>query len=156
MSTAPTIRTCLWFDNDAEAAASFYCGLFPQSQIDHIYPQRGDPEGRALVVQLSLMGQKYSLLNGGPHYKLTPAASIEVHLETQAEVDRLWEALLDGGAAMQCGWLTDRWGVSWQIIPRALMRLLQTEDAGQAQRVMEAMMGMIKLDGPALEAAAKG
>lgn len=156
MSTAPAIRTCLWFDHDAETAARFYCSLLPDSQIDYIYPQRGDPQGRALVVQLSLLGQKYSLLNGGSHYKLTPAASIEVHLDSQPEVDRLWDALLDGGEAMQCGWLTDRWGVSWQIIPRALMRLLQTEDAGQAQRVMAAMLSMIKLDGPALEAAAKG
>jgi predicted 3-demethylubiquinone-9 3-methyltransferase (glyoxalase superfamily) len=156
MSTAPTIRTCLWFDNDAEAAARAYCSLIPGSQIENTYPKRGDPEGCALMVQINLLGQKYSLLNGGPHYKLTPSASIEVHLETQSEVDRLWEALLDGGEAMQCGWLTDRWGVSWQIIPRALMRLMLTDDAAQAQRVMEAMMAMIKLDGPALEAAARG
>jgi predicted 3-demethylubiquinone-9 3-methyltransferase (glyoxalase superfamily) len=156
MSTAPTIRTCLWFDSDAETAARTYMSLLPDSHLEHIYPQRGDPQGRALVVQISLMGQKYSLLNGGPHYKLSPSASIEVHLDTQPEVDRLWDALLDGGVAMQCGWLTDRWGVSWQIIPRALMRLLQTDDEGQAQRVMAAMMSMVKLDGPTLEAAAKG
>jgi predicted 3-demethylubiquinone-9 3-methyltransferase (glyoxalase superfamily) len=102
------------------------------------------------------MGQKYSLLNGGPHYRLTPAASIEVHLESQAEVDRLWNALLDGGSPSRCGWLTDRWGVSWQIIPRTLMRLMQTEDSARARRVTQAMMAMVKLDGPALEAAAEG
>lgn len=156
MSTAPSVRTCLWFDSAAEAAARTYVALLPGSRIDHIYPQRGDPEGRAFMVQLDLMGQKYSLLNGGPHYKLTPAASVEVHLDTQAEVDRLWDALLEGGRPSRCGWLTDRWGVSWQIIPRTLMRLMQTEDAAQAQRVTQAMMAMIKLDGPALEAAARG
>jgi predicted 3-demethylubiquinone-9 3-methyltransferase (glyoxalase superfamily) len=156
MSTAPSIRTCLWFDSDAEAAARAYVALLPGSQIDHIFPQRGDPEGRAFMVQISLMGQKYSLLNGGPHYRLTPAASIEVHLESQAEVDRLWNALLDGGSPSRCGWLTDRWGVSWQIIPRTLMRLMQTEDSARARRVTQAMMAMVKLDGPALEAAAEG
>jgi len=156
MSTAPAIRTCLWFDQDAEAAARAYVALLPDSHIEHFFPQRGDPKGRAFMVQISLLGQKYSLLNGGPHYKLTPAASIEVHLETQPEVDRLWDAFLDGGTSNRCGWLTDRWGVSWQIIPRTLMRLMDTKDEAQARRVTQAMMAMIKLDGPALEAAAKG
>ena len=107
-------------------------------------------------MHLTLGGQRYSFLNGGPHYRLTPAASIEVHLDTQAEVDRLWEALMQGGTAMRCGWLTDRFGVSWQIIPRVLIDLLLTSDAAVAQRVTQAMMAMVRLDGPALEAAARG
>ncbi len=154
--SAPAIRTCLWFDGDAEAAAKTYVALLPGSRIEHVYPQRGDPHGRAFIVQMDLLGQRYTLLNAGPHYKLTPAASIEVHLDTQAEVDHLWDALLDGGEASRCGWLVDRWGVSWQIIPRALMRLMQSTDEGVAQRVTQAMMGMVKLDVAALEAAALG
>jgi predicted 3-demethylubiquinone-9 3-methyltransferase (glyoxalase superfamily) len=154
--TAPAIRTCLWFDKDAEAAARAYVALLPGSQIEHVYPSRGDPAGAAFIVQVALLGQHYTFLNGGPHYRLTPAASIEVHLETQAEVDRLWDALLEGGTAQRCGWLTDRWGVSWQIIPRVLMRLMMTPDDAVAGRVTRAMMGMVKLDGPALEAAARG
>ncbi len=154
--SAPAIRTCLWFDGDAEAAAKTYVALLPGSRIEHVYPQRGNPQGRAFIVQMDLLGQRYTLLNAGPHYKLTPAASIEVHLDTQAEVDHLWDALLDGGEASRCGWLVDRWGVSWQIIPRALMRLMQSTDEGVAQRVTQAMMGMVKLDVAALEAAALG
>jgi predicted 3-demethylubiquinone-9 3-methyltransferase (glyoxalase superfamily) len=154
--TAASVQTCLWFESGAEEAARCYVGLLPGSRITHVFPRRGDPQGRAHVVHVDLMGQRYSLLNGGPHFRLSPASSIEVHLETQAEVDRLWDALLDGGTAMRCGWLTDRWGVSWQIIPRALMRLLQSPDDAVGGRVMAAMMEMIKLDGPALEAAARG
>lgn len=154
--TAPSVRTCLWFDGDAAAAANRYVSLLPGSQIEHIYPQREDPEGRAFIVQVNLLGQRYTLLNAGPHYKLTPAASIEVHLDTQAEVDTLWDALLEGGEPSRCGWLTDRWGVSWQIIPRALMRLMLSDDAAVAQRVTQAMMGMVKLDVAGLEDAANG
>jgi predicted 3-demethylubiquinone-9 3-methyltransferase (glyoxalase superfamily) len=154
--TAPSVQTCLWFAEGAEDAAAFYVDLLPGSRILHSYPQRGDPQGRAFMVQIDLLGQHYSLMNGGPHFPQTPAASIEVHLDTQAEVDRLWEALLDGGKPSRCGWLTDRWGDSWQIIPRTLIRLMQTPDDAMADRVMAAMMAMVKLDGPALEAAARG
>jgi len=154
--TAPTLRTCLWFDSQAEEAARFYVGLLPDSRISAVYPSRGDPKAGAFMVQMELMGQSYSLMNGGPHYRLSPAVSIEVHLETQAEVDTLWEALLQGGAAMRCGWLTDRFGLSWQILPRTLMRLMSGPDPEAIGRVMQAMMGMVKLDGPALEAAARG
>jgi predicted 3-demethylubiquinone-9 3-methyltransferase (glyoxalase superfamily) len=150
------VRTCLWFENDAEEAARTYVALLSESRIDHVFPARGDPEGRAFLVHLTLQGQAYTLLNGGPHYRLTPAASIEVHLDSQAEVDRLWDALLDGGAPQRCGWLTDRWGVSWQIVPRVLIDLMTTPDEAVAQRVTQAMMGMIKLDAAALEAAARG
>jgi predicted 3-demethylubiquinone-9 3-methyltransferase (glyoxalase superfamily) len=154
--SAPSFATCLWFDHGAEEAARTYVALFEDAEILQVYPQRGDPEGRAFMVRWRLGQQVYSGLNGGPHYSLTPAASIEVHLETQDEVDRIWDALLEGGTAQRCGWLTDRFGVSWQIIPRTLMRLMQTENAARAQRVTQAMMAMVKLDGPALERAAEG
>jgi predicted 3-demethylubiquinone-9 3-methyltransferase (glyoxalase superfamily) len=156
MTDAPIIRTALWFDDKAEEAARAYVALLPGSRIEHVYPKRGDPHGGAFYVLVNLLGQRYSFLNGGPHFKMNPAASIEVQLDTQAEVDRLWDALLDGGTAMQCGWLTDRWGVTWQIIPKVLMSLLLTTDDTVAGRVTAAMMTMIKLDGPALEAAARG
>ena len=152
--TGPSLQTCLWFDDQAEEAADCYVSLLPGSQIHQSYPRRGG-EG-AFLVHLSLLGQRYTFLNGGPRYRLTPAASIEVHLDTQAEVDLLWHALLQGGEAQRCGWLTDRFGVSWQIIPRSLIQLRQTEDDAMAQRVTTAMMGMVKLHGPALEAAARG
>lgn len=150
----PSIQTCLWFDSQAEEAAESYVSLLPGSRIIQVFPRRGGTG--AFLVHLSLLGQRYSFLNGGPHYRLNPSASIEVHLDTQAEVDLLWHALLQGGQAQRCGWLVDRFGVSWQIIPRSLLRLLQTADHGQAARVTEAMMEMIKLDGPTLEAAARG
>lgn len=152
--TGPSLQTCLWFDDQAQEAAECYVSLLPGSRILQSFPRRG-AEGTFLV-HLSLLGQQYTFLNGGPHYRLTPAASIEVHLDTQAEVDLLWNALLQGGEAMRCGWLTDRFGVSWQIIPRSLIRLLLTEDDAVAQRVTSAMMQMVKLDGPTLEAAARG
>jgi len=152
--TGPSLQTCLWFDDQAQEAAECYVSLLPGSQIHHSYPRRG-AEGTFLV-HLSLLGQSYTFLNGGPHYRMTPAASIEVHLDTQAEVDLLWHALLQGGEAMRCGWLTDRFGVSWQIIPCSLLRLMQGQDEAQVSRVTQAMLGMVKLDGPALEAAARG
>jgi predicted 3-demethylubiquinone-9 3-methyltransferase (glyoxalase superfamily) len=150
---APSISTCLWFDDQAEAAARLYVSLFDDSEITEIFYKNGDPAAGAFTVAFSLMGQRYWGLNGGSYYTLSPAASISVYVDTQAEVDRLWEALLEGGQASRCGWLTDRFGLSWQIIPRALPRLLQTDASG---RVMQAMMGMIKLDIAGLEAAAAG
>lgn len=153
--TAPSVQTCLWFDTRAEEAARVYTDLVPGSAILNIFPDRADP-ARAFLLQLSLAGQRFTFLNGGPQYPQTPAASIELHLDGQAEVDRIWDALLDGGQALRCGWLTDRFGTSWQIIPRVLFTLMQTRDAAQAQRVTQAMMQMVKLDGPALEAAARG
>ena len=152
--TGPAIQTCLWFDNQAQEAAETYVTLLPGSKIIHSFPRRGG-DG-VFLLHVSLLGQRYSFLNGGPHYRLTPAASIEVHLDTQAEVDLLWNALLQGGEAMRCGWLTDRFGLSWQIIPRGLIRLMQAADDAVAARVTQAMMGMVKLDIAALEAAARG
>lgn len=152
--TGPSIQTCLWFDDQAQEAAETYVTLLPGSKIIQTFPRRGGDD--TFLVHLALLGQRYTFLNGGPHYRLTPAASIEVHLDTQAEVDLLWHALLQGGQAQRCGWLVDRFGVSWQIIPRSLIRLMQTADDAVAQRVTAAMMQMVKLDGPALEAAARG
>jgi predicted 3-demethylubiquinone-9 3-methyltransferase (glyoxalase superfamily) len=150
-----TVQTCLWFDQNALEAAETYVALLPGSRIAKVYPQRGNP-GAAFLVHLDLLGQRYTLMNGGPHYKLTPAASIELHLDRQAEVDRLWDALLVGGTPSRCGWLVDRFGVSWQIVPRVMIDLLATPDDAVAERVLGAMMQMVKLDGPALEAAARG
>ena len=152
--TAPVISTCLWYEKDAEDAATLYCSLFPDAAITNIFRQQGDPENRAFLVEFTLMGQSYSAMNGGPHYKLTPAASIFALVDTQGEVDRLWAALLDGGGQeSRCGWLVDRFGLSWQIIPRALTRLMQSDKSG---RVVQAMSKMIKIDVAALEAAAIG
>lgn len=146
------VSTCLWFDNQAEEAARFYCGLLPNSHITEIFRKGGAAEAPAFTVAFTLMGQAYWGLNGGPYYKLSPATSISVYCDTQDEVDRLWRALLEGGEASRCGWLTDRFGLSWQIIPRALPRLLKSDPTGA---VMAAMMGMVKLDIAALEAAAR-
>jgi predicted 3-demethylubiquinone-9 3-methyltransferase (glyoxalase superfamily) len=151
--TAPAISTCLWFDDQAEHAARLYCSLFEDAEITEIFYKGGDPKAGAFTVSFTLMGQNYWGLNGGPHYSLSPAVSITVHVDTQPEVDRLWTALLEGGTESRCGWLTDRFGVSWQIIPRALPRLLKSDKTG---RVMQAMMGMVKLNIAQLEAAAKG
>ena len=151
---APAIATCFWYEKDAEAAATLYCSLFPDAAITNIFRQQGDPENRAFLVEFTLMGQSYMAMNGGPHYKLTPAGSIFALVDTQVEVDRLWAALLEGGGQeSRCGWLVDRFGLSWQIIPRALPRLMKADKSG---RVVQAMMAMVKIDVAALEAAALG
>ena len=149
--TTPTIATCLWYETGAEEAATLYCSLFPDARITLRMPQIGDPQNRAFLVEFTLMGQSYVAMNGGPHYKLTPAASIMAYVDTQAEIDHLWTTLLDGGTESRCGWLTDRFGLSWQILPRALPRLLKADRSGL---VMKAMMAMVKMDLAALEAAA--
>lgn len=143
------IRTCLWFDKGGLEAASFYVSLLPNSHLD------ADPEGpEPLVVSFTLAGTPYQILNGGPHFTLSEAASISVMTEDQAETDRLWAALIaDGGAESRCGWLVDRWGLSWQIVPRMLTQLLAAEDREAAGRAQTAMMGMRKLDIAALERA---
>ncbi len=153
------ITVCLWFDTQAEEAARFYTALLPNSHIESVLHYGPDaPPGRigsVLLVEFTLDGQTYSALNGGPIYKATPAASLVAHCKDQAEVDRLWNALLaDGGTAVQCGWLTDKFGVSWQIVPEVLFRLLKDKDAAKVRRVTAAMMQMIKLEIEPLEAAA--
>jgi predicted 3-demethylubiquinone-9 3-methyltransferase (glyoxalase superfamily) len=154
-------RPCLWFDGEAEAAANFYVALLPDSRIDKVqraptdYPSGG--EGAVLVVEFTLAGRSYMAMNGGPGHPFTQAISLSIDCADQTEVDRLWEALTaDGGQPVACGWLKDRWGLSWQVVPSALPRLLADPDPARAARVFQAMMGMVKLDVAELERAAAG
>ena len=154
------ISPCLWFDGKAEEAANFYVSIFPHSKIDTIM-RSGDagpgPKGSALMVAFTLNGQSFQALNGGPQYKFTEAISMSVDCRDQAEVDRYWNALMrDGGAPIQCGWLKDKYGLSWQIVPRRLVELLNDGDAAKSARAMQAMMKMVKIDVAELERAAKG
>jgi predicted 3-demethylubiquinone-9 3-methyltransferase (glyoxalase superfamily) len=154
----PQTSTCLWFDNQAREAADFYVALFPNSRITavtHYGPGAPMPEGSVLTVTFELDGRSYTGLNGGPVFKLSPAVSIVVHCRTQDEVDHYWNALSAVPQAEQCGWVCDRFGVSWQIVPVQLFDLLQDPDAARRQRVMSALMGMKKLDLRALQAAAR-
>ena len=153
------IATCLWFDGNGHAAARFYCTLFHDAEITDVsYQMNPDgSRGAPLVTAFTLLGQRYQALDGGPHYTLSPACSISVTVDGQAEVDRLWDALLaDGGTESRCGWLTDRFGLSWQIIPQQLYTLISLPDRAAAGRAIAAMMGMVKLDVATLEAAARG
>ena len=155
MSDRPKVRTCLWFDGTGEEAAQYYVSLLPDSAITSV--SRPDPTGPALVVEFTLAGTPYMALNGGPHYKLTPAASIPVRTKDQEETDRLWDALVrDGGQESMCAWLTDRFGVSWQVVPDALVTMLGAEDREAAGRATQAMLQMKKIDIAALEAAFRG
>ena len=147
----------LWFDNQAEDAASFYVSLFPNSKIDSIsrYGEAGPgPSGSAMTVSFELDGLPVTALNGGPNYKFTEAFSFSASCDDQREVDRLWAALTDGGEEGPCGWLKDRWGLSWQIVPKALPQLLADPDRKRAQRAMQAMFKMKKLDIAVLREAA--
>ena len=149
----------LWYDSDAEAAAELYTSLFPNSRILEVtrYGSAGPgPEGSAMIVSFELDGQRFLALNGGPAHPFTEAVSLQIDCETQEEVDRYWDALTDGGEESVCGWLKDRWGLSWQVVPRALPKLLSDPDPEKAQRVMAAMLQMRKIDVAALEAAAEG
>jgi len=149
------VRTCLWFEEGGEAAAEFYVSLIPGSAITSV--MRPDPSGPALMVEFHLAGTPYQILSGGPQYKLSPAASIVVITEDQPETDRLWSALTaDGGAPSRCGWLTDRFGVSWQIVPAGMGAFLGGPDAAGRARATEAMLAMDKIDLAALETAYNG
>lgn len=148
MNPPSTVSVCLWYDNDAEAAARLYTSLIPNSAITSISP---------LMVTFTLDGVPFQGLNGGPHFKPTEAASIVVSTQDQAETDRLWHALIaDGGSASQCAWLKDRFGVSWQIVPQRLPQLLADPDRQAAERVMQAMLQMSKIEIDILEAAFNG
>lgn len=147
------LNTCLWFDGQAEAAARFYVGLFPDSEITHVQP---GPEDRPLLITLRIMGVPYTFMNGGPQYKLSPAVSIQVFTEDQDETDRLWAALTEGGEESMCAWCTDRFGVSWQVVPKALPATVGGPDRDGARRATEAMFRMRKIDIAALEAAYRG
>ena len=143
------IKPFLWFDNRAEEAANFYCELFPNSQIHRVTHYLADmpqPEGSVMTVEFTLDGQEFTALNGGKVFELSPAISFTVPCQSQEEVDRFWNALSDGGAIMPCGWVTDKFGVTWQIVPVVLLEMLRSEDTDKARKVTEAMMQMEKLD----------
>ena len=154
------IAPCLWFDGEAEEAANFYVSLLPDSRVDRVQRNVMDsPAGKAgtvLVVEFTLAGQRFLALNGGARFEYTHAVSFHVDCADQAEVDGLWDALSAGGGVERCGWLKDRYGVSWQIVPTALPRMLADPDPAKAQRVMQAMLGMVKLDMHALQREANG
>ena len=156
------ISTVLWFAKGGLEAAKFYTSLIPNSRIIGDYaPPMGDdmgqPKGEPLVIDFDLGGVPYQILNAGPHFKQTEAVSIMVQTEDQAETDHLWNALTaDGGEESQCGWLKDRWGVSWQITPRKLLEATSSSDRAAAKRAMDAMMTMRKIDIAAIEAAYRG
>lgn len=153
----------LWFDNQAEEAVSFYISIFKESRIVSVarYGEAGAevsgrPKGTVMTVTFQLEGQEFIALNGGPVFAFSPAISFLVHCETQEEVDELWEKLSEGGEIEQCGWLKDKYGVSWQIVPNVLRELLNDPDPERSERVMEAMLEMKKLDIQALERAYEG
>jgi predicted 3-demethylubiquinone-9 3-methyltransferase (glyoxalase superfamily) len=153
------ITPFLWFDSQAEEAARFYTSIFEHSEIGSIarYGEQGPgPEGTAMTVSFRLDGQEFMALNGGPQFKFTEAISFLVNCETQEEVDELWEKLSAGGEEGQCGWLKDKYGVSWQIVPTVLGEMLQDKDPEKAKRVMEAMLQMNKIDIEALKRAYEG
>jgi predicted 3-demethylubiquinone-9 3-methyltransferase (glyoxalase superfamily) len=154
------ITPFLWFDNQAEEAANFYTSIFENSNINKVarYGESGPgPKGSVVTISFVLDGIEFSALNGGPHFKFTPAVSFVVHCKTQQEVDRLWDALLaDGGKPSQCAWLTDKFGLSWQIVPDLLIEMLTNPDAKKADRVMKAMLQMTKIDTVKLQQAFDG
>lgn len=161
MATLQRITPCLWFDSEAEPAAQFYCAVFPDSRITAVsrygeagFEVHGRPAGSVLTVTFDLAGQSFMALNGGPLFKFNEAVSLVVHCDSQAEIDHYWQALGEGGdpAARQCGWLKDRYGLSWQVVPAAIGRLMTGPNA---DRVMAAILSMKKIDLAALEAAAR-
>ena len=154
------ISPCLWFDGEAEEAARFYVSLLPGSRIDHVQrnvvDSPGGKAGTVLVVEFTLAGESYMALNGGKRFEYTHAVSFKIDCADQGEVDRLWDALSEGGAVERCGWLRDRYGVFWQIVPTGLPQLLCDPDPAKAARVMQALLGMVKLDIAVLQRAADG
>ncbi len=158
------ITPCLWFDNQAEAAANFYTGIFQHSKIKKVsrYTEAGrethhKPAGSVMTVEFELDGQTFTALNGGPEFKFNEAVSFQIHCQTQQDIDYFWERLTAGGdpSAQVCGWLKDRFGVSWQVVPDRLTQLLADEDEAVRSRVMNAMLKMKKIDLNAIERAAK-
>src|SRR5438309_3066298 len=147
----PKVTPFLWFKDQAEEAARFYVSLFAGSEITGV---TSGPDGKPLVVEFRLAGLPLAALNGGPHFQLTEAFSLSIDCQSQAEVDDYWEKLTAGGTPGRCGWLKDRFGLSWQVVPAVLPKLIGDPDRAKAARVMNAMMGMIKLNIAALETAA--
>ena len=155
----PKITPFLWFNNQAEEAMNFYIATFGDAKVHTVkrYPEGSPgPAGSVMTAQFELMGQTFIALNGGPHYSFTPAISFVVDCQNQAEVDHYWSALTDGGTEVQCGWLVDRFGLSWQVVPTVLPELLGGPDPAAAQRAMQAMMKMKKLDIAELQRAYAG
>jgi predicted 3-demethylubiquinone-9 3-methyltransferase (glyoxalase superfamily) len=155
----PKITPCLWFDTQAEEAARFYVKLFKNSKIGKITYYGADmpmPEGTVLTVSFKLNGQEFLALNGGPQCQFTEAVSFIVNCDTQREIDRLWTKLSAGRKKAQCGWLTDKFGLTWQIVPKLLMRMISGKDAARTGRVLHAVMGMTKLDVAKLKKAYAG
>ena len=153
------IAPCIWLDTQAEEAADFYVSVFKNSQVTNVsyYPENEyKPAGSVLQVEFEIDGQPFTLLNGGPGHQLTDALSLEVRCEDQAEVDEYWERLTEGGEEVACGWLRDKFGVSWQIVPNGFYEVMTSSDKEAVQRAFDAMMKMKKLDLAALEAAARG
>jgi predicted 3-demethylubiquinone-9 3-methyltransferase (glyoxalase superfamily) len=143
------ITPFLWFDDKAEEAAKFYVSVFRDAKIleTRYYSEAGPkPKGSVLTVTFELFGTEFVALNGGPHYRFTPAVSFMVECETQEELDHYWDRLADGGMPMQCGWISDKFGVTWQITPSILLPMLQDKDIARSTRVTRAMFGMVKLD----------
>lgn len=160
----PQIRPCLWFDTQAEEAAEFYVSVFPDSRIVSVshYGEagreaHGQTPGTVMTVEFELSGKPFMALNGGPHFQFDEAVSFEVECETQKEIDYYWERLTEGGGEpSQCGWLEDRFGLSWQIVPRSLKHMMAHQESEKGQRTMNAMLTMTKLDLARLEAAYDG
>ena len=157
----PKLYPCLWFDGAAEEAASFYVSLLPDSHIDRVWRSPADtpsgPAGMVLVVDFTLGGERFQGLNGGPEFRFNEAISFVIECDDQAEVDRLWQALtVNGGEPGPCGWLKDRFGMSWQIVPRELNEMMDDPDGEAARRAMEAMLQMGKLDLEQLRQAFRG
>jgi len=153
------ITPCLWFDGQAEEAAQFYVSVFPNSKIEeisHVSEAGPGKPGSVLTVIFELDGRRFMGLNGGPHFKFNEAVSFSVDCGDQAEVDFFWKTLSEGGETGQCGWLKDRFGVSWQIVPRVLTELMNGPDKAKAARVTQAMLQMTKLDITGIEQAAAG
>jgi predicted 3-demethylubiquinone-9 3-methyltransferase (glyoxalase superfamily) len=155
------ISPCLWFDGRAEEAAALYTSLFPDSRIERVNRSPGEtpsgPEGMVLSVDFTLAGESYQALNGGPDFTFNEAISLSIDCEDQAEVNRYWDALIaDGGEPSVCGWLKDRFGVSWQVVPRVLPEMLNSTDGPAAKRALEAMLEMTKLDVAKLREAYEG
>jgi predicted 3-demethylubiquinone-9 3-methyltransferase (glyoxalase superfamily) len=159
--TAPKITTCLWFDSEAEEAANLYASVFKNSKIGSIsrygkegFEVHGRKAGTVMTVELELEGQNWVLLNGGPHFKFNEAVSFQIHCDNQQEIDYFWSKLVEGGGKeSRCGWLKDKFGLSWQVIPKALPQMLMDENSEKGQRVMRSMLQMGKIDLAALERA---
>ncbi|MCK9901443.1 VOC family protein [Frankia sp. Cpl3] len=155
----PRTVPCLWFDTEGEEAARFYVSVFPNSAITAVTrygPGAHRPEGLAMTVAFTLDGREYTALNGGPEFTFSEAVSFQILCADQAEVDHYWERLTDGGKEGQCGWLTDRYGLSWQVVPTRLIELVSDPDPDRAARATRAMLGMVRIDVATVERAADG